>query len=127
MNSQIIQDQVNLVNYGAAQKQFNIGDAANFLVPFPPIKEQQIIADTLIDHIEPFDTAIDMIQAEIELGREFLTKLVADVVTGKLDVREAARHLPDDAGDEPDEYDDEELLTEAADFEESAGGDDYAD
>ncbi|HSV93827.1 MAG TPA: hypothetical protein VLH81_12155, partial [Desulfobacterales bacterium] len=30
---------------------------------------------------------------------EYRTRLIADVVTGKLDVREAAARLPDEAGD----------------------------
>ena len=37
------------------------------------------------------------LQREIELLREYRTCLVADVVTGKLDVCEVAAHLPDDA------------------------------
>jgi type I restriction enzyme S subunit len=37
------------------------------------------------------------LEREIELLREYRTRLVADVVTGKLDVREAAARLPDDA------------------------------
>ncbi len=32
----------------------------------------------------------------IELSREYRTRLIADVVTGKLDVREAAARLPDE-------------------------------
>ena len=32
---------------------------------------------------------------EIELLREYRTRLIADVVTGKLDVREAAADLPE--------------------------------
>ena len=32
--------------------------------------------------------------------QEYRTKLIADVVTGKLDVREAAAHLPDEADDQ---------------------------
>ena len=35
-------------------------------------------------------------QREIELLREYRTRLIADVVTGKLDVREAAAKLPDE-------------------------------
>lgn len=42
----------------------------------------------------PIDTAIARLEREIELLREYRTSLVADVVTGKLDVRPAARHLP---------------------------------
>lgn len=36
---------------------------------------------------------------EIELLREYRTRLIADVVTGKLDVREAAARLPQEAED----------------------------
>ena len=55
------------------------------------------------------------LSGEIELLREYRTRLVADVVTGKLDVREAAARLPDEApldlaeddADLPDETDSE--------------------
>ena len=35
------------------------------------------------------------VQREIDLLREYRTRLIADVVTGKLDVREAAAELPE--------------------------------
>ena len=38
-----------------------------------------------------------MPQREIDLLREYRTRLIADVVTGKLDVREAAAKLPEEA------------------------------
>jgi len=43
------------------------------------------------------NTAISRLEREIELLMEYRTRLVADVVTGKLDVREAATRLPDEA------------------------------
>ena len=42
------------------------------------------------------NTAIDRTEREIDLLREYRTRLIADVVTGKLDVREAAAQLPDE-------------------------------
>ncbi len=48
---------------------------------------------------------------EIELLREYRTRLVADVVTGKLDVREAALRLPDEAPPDATE-DDADLSTD---------------
>ena len=42
------------------------------------------------------NTAISRLEREIELLREYRTRLIADVVTGKLDVREAAAALPDE-------------------------------
>jgi len=41
-----------------------------------------------------FDTAITRLEREIELLLEYRTRLMADVVTGKLDVRAAAGRLP---------------------------------
>jgi len=43
------------------------------------------------------DAVMSRVTREIELLREYRTRLVADVVTGKLDVREAALRLPDEA------------------------------
>ena len=62
------------------------------------------------------DTAISRLHREIDLLREYRTRLVADVVTGKLDVREAAAPLPDEAVPEAveDIADDTELEDEEA-------------
>jgi type I restriction enzyme S subunit len=67
-----------------------------------------------------FDSTITRLEREIELLREYRTRLVADVVTGKLDVREAAARLPEVA-DEPEALDDCEALFEGD--EGNAGGD----
>ena len=42
---------------------------------------------------------------------EYRTRLIADVVTGKLDVREAAARLPDEV-EEPEPLDETDALTE---------------
>jgi type I restriction enzyme, S subunit len=44
--------------------------------------------------------AIDRTQREIDLIREYRTRLIADVVTGKVDVRGAVVSLPVEVGDE---------------------------
>ena len=44
-----------------------------------------------------FQNIIGQRESEIELLREYRTRLVADVVTGKLDVREVAERLPEGA------------------------------
>lgn len=52
----------------------------------------------------------DHVRRSIQCVSEYRTRLVSDVVTGKLDVRAAAAALPDEAADdEPDleEVDDE--------------------
>lgn len=64
-------------------------------VPFPPMDEQSEIVCYLNDAITNTTHAIDDANHEIELFREYRTRLIADVVTGKLDVREAAANLPE--------------------------------
>jgi type I restriction enzyme S subunit len=63
---------------------------------------------------------MDRAQREIALLREYRTRLIADVVTGKLDVREAAAQLPEEP-EEPRLPEDIEVPVESE--EESEGAD----
>lgn len=67
----------------------------------PPLAEQQSIVAAIARDTASLTEAADRAEREIDLLREYRTRLIADVVTGKLDVREAAARLPDE-GDEPD-------------------------
>lgn len=67
---------------------------------FPSIEEQDQIIVEVSNLRLPFDTAIARFEREITLLREYRTRLTADVVTGKLDVRAAAAQLPEEAEDE---------------------------
>jgi hypothetical protein len=77
----------------------------------PPHDEQLKIVESIQVETADLDTAISRLNREIDLLREYRTRLVADVVTGKLDVREAAARLPNEdllpdlaaADDEPDD------------------------
>ncbi len=71
---------------------------------FPSVVEQTKILDFVGRESAPIGNAISRLEREIDLLREYRTRLVADVVTGKLDVREAAARLPDEVG--PDTADD---------------------
>ena len=62
-------------------------------LPLPPVEEQRAIAVTLGETTTDIDTAIDRTRQLIDLVEEYRTRLVADVVTGKVDVREAAEQL----------------------------------
>lgn len=88
----------------------------NFELVLPPLKEQTRICEELDARTGEINTAIDRITREIDLIREYRTRLVADVVTGQLDVRAAAASLPDldpladagaDGGDAGDSLDDD--------------------
>jgi len=73
----------------------------------PPCEEQVAIAEGIDKETRGIDGAIDRAEREIDLLREYRTRLIADVVTGKLDVREAAARLPDEV-EEPEPLDEVE-------------------
>ena len=62
-------------------------------VALPPRAEQCSILTGLAGELSDIKNAISRFEREIELLREYRTRLIADVVTGKLDVREAAARL----------------------------------
>ena len=67
----------------------------SFPVPLPPRDEQVAIVDYLSRAVASIDTMRVGLQREIDLLHQYRTRLVADVVTGKLDVRGLASGLPD--------------------------------
>ncbi len=79
------------------QGNLNVETIGAMGIPFPSIDVQRQIAKLVDSETEAFDSGIGRLEREIELLREYRTRLVADVVTGKLDVREAAASLPDEA------------------------------
>jgi type I restriction enzyme S subunit len=91
---------------------------SNLVIPIPEVTEQKSILARVSLETQPLSTAIDRYEREITLLREYRTRLVADVVTGKLDVREAALLLPEEAvGQVPEGAVDEAEEPELEEFE----------
>ena len=89
-------------------------DLFNIVVTVPPYDEQLVIVMAIEDRSRELNSAISKVENEIALLQEFRTRLIADVVTGKLDVRAAAATLPEVTELEPiDEPSDDEDLDEA--------------
>ena len=65
-------------------------------LPIPPLSEQAAIVSFLDRTTAALDAATTSAQRETSLLREYRTCLIADVVTGKLDVRAAAARLQDE-------------------------------
>ena len=75
-----------------------------FRFALPSLAEQEKILEQLRPSIGAIRSAMDRALSQILLLREYRTRLIADVVTGKLDVREAAASLLEEA-DERDPLD----------------------
>ena len=72
------------------------GAIGSVRVTRPTIPEQRAISAFLEDRTKKTDASVARIRREIGLLNEYRTRLIADVVTGKLDVRDAAAALPDE-------------------------------
>ena len=70
-------------------------DLFQIVIAVPPVAEQKWAVQAIEAATDSFTNAISMAGREIDLLREYRTRLIADVVTGKLDVREAAAELPE--------------------------------
>ncbi|WP_287497575.1 NADAR domain-containing protein [Pandoraea sp. CB10b_02] len=95
-------------------------DVKNAIIALPPVEEQQAICRWIVEECQPLDEAIARAEEEIQLIREYRDRLIADVVTGQIDVR-GWRPGPDDV------VSDEELAAlgdDEADLGEDEPGDD---
>ncbi len=110
---------LSLFSVGATMDSLNTGILKGVPLLVPPITEQRAILACIAEEGPSIDRAVADTYREIELLREYRTRLIADVVTGKLDVREAAAKLPEEA-DQPEPLDDAETLAEADEATEEA-------
>lgn len=65
----------------------NKSDWERVIIFLPPFDEQQLIIDYLNTQCDRIDKTISVINTELTLLTEYRTRLISDVVTGKLDVQ----------------------------------------
>lgn len=104
-------DTMNLNQYSqsAAQPGLAVEKIINIPTILPPIETQQEIATFLEQKTEVIDNTIVTTQREIDLITEYRTRLISDVVTGKVDVRGI---VIDDVSEDLEDAFDEELQDE---------------
>ena len=116
MNSRYYRQQVEQAISGAEGLANNLPlsslRALFFVVP--SIDEQHDIVGYLRRSTNELSEAVAHAERETSLLREYRTRLIADVVTGKLDVREAAARLPDEV-EEPEPLDETDAITDGED------------
>ena len=94
------------------QGNLNVDRIGSRKIALPPKSEQHEIVRYVERRTAGLDDTIDHAQREIDLLREYRIRLIADVVTGKLDAREAAARLPEEE-EEPEPLVDAEVLAES--------------
>ena len=107
LNSPIIYAQASQDIMGATAPHVNVSTIRNYAFALPQKAEQDASVEYIDGSTSNLSAMIADAQHEIDLLNEYRTRLIADVVTGKLDVREAAGALPEvdplAADDEPAE------------------------
>ena len=97
---------------GGVRQSIGFNEIRRLLIPVPPLAEQKQIVDYCYTKIDFIERLIVSIEKEILLLTEYRTRLISDVVTGKVDVRgiEIPEYeaVPDDVTE--DELDDENAL-----------------
>jgi len=78
---------LNQYSESAAQPGISVEKIQNLYIPVPSPHEQKEISGYFSKETKTIDQTITRAQREIDLIQEYRTRLIADVVTGKIDVR----------------------------------------
>ena len=84
---------LNQYSIAAAQPGLSVERVLDLSLAVPHESEQADIARAIRENTSPMDASIRLYTSQIKQLLEYRTRLIADVVTGKLDVREAAAAL----------------------------------
>jgi type I restriction enzyme S subunit len=101
---------------GVTRVGLGVYDLKNAKIPVPPLKEQSQIVDLITKETSTIYTTISKIEKELALTEEYKTALIAEAVTGKIDVR--GYIVPEVFEEETYEEIEEEISMAAEDAEE---------
>ena len=73
--------------YSGLRKTVRADKFLQLYLPLPPIAEQQAIVSYIEEKCQKIDTMITELQAEIDYLKEYKQRLIADVVTGQVNVQ----------------------------------------
>jgi type I restriction enzyme S subunit len=85
---------LNQYSIAAAQPGLSVERVMNLSVPVPPPYEQEKIGKQINQANAKTGSAIEQVHRQIDLTNEYRTRLIADVVTGQIDIRDAVIELP---------------------------------
>lgn len=97
-SSDPVADQFRIAANGVTRFGLAQGAIKGAFFPLPPIEEQRAIIAHINEKCTEISMAISRAEREIELMREYRTRLISDVVTGQVDVRDI--EVPEVAEDE---------------------------
>ena len=87
---------LNQYSISAAQPGLAVERILNLWIVVPTQEEQSTVAEQIGEQATEIASTMAQARRQIDLMNEYRTRLIADVVTGQLDVREATAQLPGD-------------------------------
>lgn len=87
------ENQLILASSRAAQPHLNKEQLGTALILLPPLDEQILITKRVLNVIGEIEKLIDFAEKEVKLIREYRTRMINDITTGKLDVRKVAADI----------------------------------
>lgn len=80
--------------YGGTKQGLSLDDVKNYVVLLPPRDEQDRLVKWIERATASLSTVVGSTKHQIALLREYRARLITEIITGKLDVRDAAARLP---------------------------------
>ncbi|MDG1279617.1 MAG: restriction endonuclease subunit S [Algoriphagus sp.] len=117
--------QFEVCSNGVTRVGLGVYDMKSAKIPLPPKDEQQLIVNHIVSEVDKIHKTISTIEKEITLTQEYKTALIAEAVTGKIDVRDF--EIPETQEEDPDSYRDEDLEDNPDSYRESLVAEDEAD
>ena len=90
---------INLIDsatFGARMPRAEWKHIGNIFIPVPSIAEQTAIVDCLNAEMQTIEDVIGRARSQVQLANEYRERLIADVVTGRYDVRKLVPDLLDE-------------------------------
>jgi type I restriction enzyme, S subunit len=121
--AEYVADQFRVTANGVTRYGLSQGAIKDAWFPIPPKEEQSEIVDYINDNVSKIHLAIEKANKEIELIQEYRTRLISDVVTGKVDVRDTKvedvtdEQITDDLDSSEDEQELDDSVEEVLDEE----------
>jgi len=92
---------------GGVRQSIGYNDIRRMLIFVPSIKEQEQIISVINKKCDPIQKCCESINSEIATLQELKTRLISDVVTGQIDVRDIVipeyEYVEEEPNDEPDD------------------------
>lgn len=123
LRSHITRERIKRMVSGSTYPNLKVGEYTAAMFPIPPLAEQDVILEQLLTEVGSIDMAEALVAKDIAAMQEYHTRLIADVVTGAVDVTAAAKAMPADQmiSGSDDQMMEEEPLSMAAEGEEGYG------